>query len=327
MEYNEAVEAFERLFENKMSEDEARDFLVGLYERGESASEIAAAAKVMQSHSIKLEVDEETKEKLIDIVGTGGDKSNSFNISTTTSILVCSSGAYVAKHGNKGITSKSGSADVLAELGFNLNLSPEDSVKVLKECGFTFIFAINHHPAMKFIMPIRKSLNHRTIFNILGPLTNPAGAKNYLLGVFDKSFLDKIASALNLMDIKSAMVVSSNDSMDEISISDVTFAKFIQNGKISELEIDPQALGLKKADKSAIIGGDAKANAAILRGVLSGEIKDAKRDIVLLNAAAAFMVEGVCRDMKDGIERAKELIDSKKAIEKLNEIVEVSKKY
>jgi len=310
-----------------MSEDEARDFLVGLYERGESASEIAAAAKVMQSHSIKLEVDEETKEKLIDIVGTGGDKSNSFNISTTTSILVCSSGAYVAKHGNKGITSKSGSADVLAELGFNLNLSPEDSVKVLKECGFTFIFAINHHPAMKFIMPIRKSLNHRTIFNILGPLTNPAGAKNYLLGVFDKSFLDKIASALNLMDIKSAMVVSSNDSMDEISISDVTFAKFIQNGKISELEIDPQALGLKKADKSAIIGGDAKANAAILRGVLSGEIKDAKRDIVLLNAAAAFMVEGVCRDMKDGIERAKELIDSKKAIEKLNEIVEVSKKY
>ncbi|WP_457560112.1 anthranilate phosphoribosyltransferase, partial [Caminibacter sp.] len=168
-------EMFERLFENKLSEEEARNFLIELYEKGESAEDIKNAAEVMREHSIKLPVSEELREKLIDIVGTGGDKSNSFNISSTTALLISSLGSYVAKHGNRSITSKSGSADMLEALGINLNLTPENQVKMLEEVGFTFIFAINHHPAMKHIMPIRKSLNHRTIFNILGPLTNPAG--------------------------------------------------------------------------------------------------------------------------------------------------------
>jgi anthranilate phosphoribosyltransferase len=321
----EAKERFEKLFRNEMSEEEAKNFLVELYKKGESAAEIAAAAEVMREHSIKLPVSDELREKLIDIVGTGGDKSHSFNISSTTALLISSLGSVVAKHGNRSITSKSGSADMLEALGINLNLTPENQVKMLEEVGFTFIFAINHHPAMKHIMPIRKSLNHRTIFNILGPLTNPAGAKKYLLGVFSPEFIEPIASALTLMDVKSAMVVSSLDGMDEISIAAPTKALYYDGMRLRDMEIRPDAYGIvgKKED---LVGGDAEENAKITRGILSGEIKGPKRDAVLLNAAAALFVDGKVSGIDEGIELAKEAIDSKKAIKHLDKIIEVSQK-
>lgn len=321
----EAKEKFEKLFKNEMSEAEARDFLVSLYEKGETSAEIAAAAEVMREHSVKLPVSEELREKLIDIVGTGGDKSNSFNISSTTALLLSAAGSFVAKHGNRSITSKSGSADMLEALGINLNLSPENQVKMLEEVGFTFIFAINHHPAMKHIMPIRKSIPHRTIFNILGPLTNPAGAKKYLLGVFSPDFIEPIANALTLMDISKALVVSSLDGMDEISISAPTKALYYDGVRIRDMEIRPDSFGMvgKKED---LIGGDAKENAKITRGILSGEIKGSKRDAVLLNAAAALFVDGKANSIEEGIKIAAEVIDSGKAIAHLEKIVEISKK-
>jgi anthranilate phosphoribosyltransferase len=326
MDYNEAKERFEKLFKNEMSEEEAKKFLVELYKKGEEASEIAAAADVMRAHSIKLPVSEELRDKLIDIVGTGGDKSNSFNISSTTALLISSLGSYVAKHGNRSITSKSGSADMLEALGINLNLSPENQVKMLEEVGFTFIFAINHHPAMKHIMPIRRSLPHRTIFNILGPLTNPAGAKKYLLGVFSPDFVEKIAAALTLMDINSAMVVSSLDGMDEISIAAPTKAVYYNGIRLEDLIIKPESFGIR-GSKEDLIGGDAKENAKITRGILSGEIKGSKRNAVLLNSAAALFVDGKASSIEEGIKLASEAIDSGRAIKHLEKIIEVSNKF
>jgi len=316
---------FLRLFNNEMSKEEAREFLINLYKNGETPAQIAAAAEVMRQKSIKLPVSKELQEKLIDVVGTGGDKSNSFNISSTVALLISSIGSVVAKHGNRSITSKSGSADLLEALGINLNLTPESQVKMLEEVNFTFIFAINHHPAMKHIMPIRKSIPHRTIFNILGPLTNPAGAKKYLLGVFSPEFVEKIASALVLMDIKSAMVVSSLDGMDEISIEAPTKAIYYNSATLKDLMIRPEDYGLK-GKKENLVGGDAKENAKITRDILSGKLKDDKLKAVLLNAGVALFVDNKVNSIKEGIELAKEAIESKKAIKHLDKIIEVSNK-
>merc|ERR1711879_289288 len=255
--FNMAKLKFDDIFENRLPEEEVREYLIELYERGETAAEIAAAASAMRDHLIPLPVHYELKEKLIDNWGTGGDKSNSFNISTTVSILLAACGSYVAKHGNRSITSKSGSADMLEALGLNLNISIENSAKMLEDAGFCFMFAQNHHLAMKYIMPIRKSIPHRTIFNILGPLSNPASVSKQLIGVFDKSYINKIATALELLDTKKAIVVSSNDGMDEISISDISYATLLDNGKIEDFEINPQDYGLKLAPKEEIIGSDA----------------------------------------------------------------------
>ena len=307
-----------------MDKQEAKNLLIELYKRGESAEEIAAAAKVMREHSVKLNVSKDIKDKLIDVVGTGGDKSGSFNISSTVAILLASLGCYVAKHGNRAVTSNAGSADMLEALGINLNLSIKQQEKMLEETGFVFMFAINHHPAMKHIMPIRKSLPHRTIFNILGPLTNPAGVEKYLLGVFDKKYIEKISKALLLLGVKDSMVVSSHDGLDEISISDVTYYQKIENGEISSGVIDPIDFGFPLYPFEAIRGGDAKENAKITRGIFEGKIKAAMRDIVVLNAAAALSAAKIAKDIKEGIEMANEAIDSKKALKKLEEIIKVS---
>jgi len=311
------------MFRGEMDPEEAKAYLVALYERGESAEEIAAAVDVMRSHSIKLDMDESLREKLIDVVGTGGDKSGSFNISSTVALMLASMGSYVAKHGNRAITSNSGSADMLEALGINLNLTPKQQVKMLEETGFTFMFAINHHPAMKHIMPIRKLLSHRTIFNILGPLTNPAGSRKYLIGVFSADFLQRIVTALSLLDTKSAIAVSSKDGMDEISICDITYATKLEEGKTSDFIIDPEEYGFKRAPIEAIQGGNAQENAQITLKIFEGE-KGAKRDIVLLNAAMAFVVDGKARDMQEGIEMAKESIDSGLAKNHLKNIVKTS---
>ncbi len=322
--FNEAKEKFENIFNGTMPEDEAKNYLVELYQRGESAEEIAAAVEVMRSHSIKLDMNEDLRAKLIDVVGTGGDKSGSFNISSTVALLLASMDCYVAKHGNRAITSNSGSADMLETLGINLNLDPKKQVKLLEETGFTFMFAINHHPAMKYVMPIRKSLDHRTIFNILGPLTNPAGAQKYLIGVFSDTFLSRIISALQLLDTKSAVAVSSKDGMDEISICDVTYATMLKDQRTTDFIIDPQEYGFSLAPSSAILGGDAKYNAQITLDIFDTKEKGAKRDIVLLNSAMAFVVEGKARDMQEGIEMAKEAIDSHRAKKHLQTIIKTS---
>ncbi len=322
--FNKAKLKFDDIFENRLPEEEVREYLIELYERGETAAEIAAAASAMRDHLIPLQIPYELKTKLIDNCGTGGDKSNSFNISTTVSILLASCGCYVAKHGNRSITSNSGSADMLEALGINLSLTMPKLSTMLEETGFCFMFAINHHPAMKYIMPIRKSIPNRTIFNILGPLSNPATVSKQLIGVFDKSFIGKITEALNMLDTQKAMVVSSNDGMDEISISDITYANSLDNGKIEEFIIDPRDYGLQLAPKEAVVGGNAQENAVITRNILEGKENGAKLDIVLINAAAALIVDGKARDFKDGIEMAREAIVSGKAKDKLDELIKVS---
>ncbi|BCD60431.1 MULTISPECIES: anthranilate phosphoribosyltransferase [unclassified Nitratiruptor] len=316
---------FEKLFNNELSEQEARAFLIELYKKGERAEDIAEAAKIMREHSIKLPISKNLQEKLIDVVGTGGDKSGSFNVSSTVALLLPSLGSYVAKHGNRSITSKSGSADMLEALGIELDLTPEKQVEILQKCGFCFIFAKNHHPVMKHIMPIRKSIPHRTIFNILGPLTNPAGAKKYLLGVFDKEFVPKLAEALKELGAKKALVVSSEEGMDEISISGKTYVAELNNGHITYYEIAPEDYGLQRASFESILGGDAIENAEITRAILSGEESGPKRDMVLLNAGAALYVDGKASSIREGVEMAMEAIKSGKAQEKLNQIIQVSK--
>ena len=317
---------FEKLFNNEMPEQEARQFLIDLYEKGESGSDIAAAASVMREHSVKVPLSDELREKAIDVVGTGGDQSGSFNISTTVSLLLASLGCVVAKHGNRSITSNSGSADVLEALGINLNLSVENQVKMLEETGFCFIFAMNHHPAMKHIMPIRKSIPHRTIFNILGPLTNPAGARKYLLGVFDPAYIKRMAEALLELDTKRAYVVSSHDGMDELSLTGNSSFAYVEANRISEGEINPEAFGFKLAPKEAILGGNAAENAQITKDIFSGAERGAKRDIVVLNAAFALFVDGNVRDIEEAIAMAEEGLDSGKATAHLQRMAEISQK-
>ena len=319
-------EQFEKLFNNEMPTDEARKFLVALYEKGETGADIAAAASVMRKHSIKLDLTPELKSRAIDIVGTGGDKSGSFNISTTVSLLLASMGRVVAKHGNRSITSNSGSTDVLEALGINLDLSIANKIKMLEETGFCFFPATDHHPAMKHIMPIRKSIEHRTIFNLLGPLTNPASASKYLLGVFDPSFVKVMAEALLELDTKRAYVVSANDGMDELSISANSRFAYVESNRISEGEINPEILGFKLASKEEILGGDAKQNAQITRDIFAGTQKGAKRDIVLLNASFALFADGNVRDIDEALELAKDALDSGKALTHLKKISDISQK-
>lgn len=322
--FSKARLKFDDIFEGRLEHDIVRDYLISLYNRGETADEIAAAATAMREHMLPLNVEQSLQEQLLDNCGTGGDKSNSFNISTTVSVLLSACGCKIAKHGNRSITSNSGSADMLEELGVNLTLTLPKQLEMLKQTGFVFMFAINHHPAMKHIMPIRKSIDHRTIFNILGPLSNPASVHKQLIGVFDKSYVPKIAEALTQLNTKRAMVVSSEDGMDEISISDVTHCAFVERGSFSEFILDPREYGFDFYPKSDIEGGSAKENAQTTKHILDGTISGAKRDIVILNTAVALLVDNKVNSTEEGIEMAKEMIDNGTAIKKLEEIVEVS---
>ncbi|XPV70291.1 MAG: anthranilate phosphoribosyltransferase [Halarcobacter sp.] len=324
--FNMAKLKFDDIFENKLPEEEVREYLIELHNRGETAAEIAAAASAMRDHLIPLPVHYSLKEKIIDNCGTGGDHSNSFNISTTVSLVLSACGSYVAKHGNRSITSKSGSADMLEALGINLNLSFDNTAKMLEDAGFCFMFAQNHHPAMKYIMPIRKSIPHRTIFNILGPLSNPATVSKQLIGVFSESYINRMITALTLLDTQRAMVVSSKDGMDEISISDITYITTLENQRTNDFIVDPRDHGLKLYSKDEILGADAKDNAIITKEILSNEITGAKLDIVLINTAAALIVDEKARDFKDGIDMAREAIVSGKTKAKLKELIEISNK-
>lgn len=318
---------FEALFEHRLSDEQMREFLLSLpLNMDTSSSMIATAAQVMKEHAITLDVSPELRGKLMDVVGTGGDKSGSFNVSSSVSILLSACGAYVAKHGNRSITSKSGSADVLEYMGVKLDLSMAQTALLLEETGFAFLFAQYHHPAMKFIMPIRRSIPEKTVFNILGPLTNPVGLSKILLGVFDEIFVPKMAQAAQLGGMKSAIVVSSKEKMDEISISDITYAAQLQNDVIRYFEIDPQSYGIKKAPFEAILGGEAPQNAQIMLDIFNNRATDAQRDMVLMNAAYALIADGMARDVQDGLEIAREGLLSGKASQKLAQIIAVSSK-
>lgn len=327
MSYDEAKKAFTSLFLHEMNDEEMREFLLSLtLDANTSVETIAAAAAVMRSFAIPLPISEVLRQRVVDIVGTGGDKIGSFNISSTVAILCASCGSMVAKHGSRSVTSKSGSADMFEALGVRLDLEIDKSARLLEESGFTFMFAQNHHPAMKFIMPVRKTISEKTIFNILGPLTNPAGARKSLLGVFHKSFVPKMAEALKMNGATSTLVVSSEEGMDEISISALSYASQLKDGIVHEFVIDPQEYGIKRAPIEAIVGGDGRENAQILHNIFTSNATDAQRDIVMINTAAALMVDGLARDIQDGLEMASHAIKSGNAKAKLQQIIEISNK-
>lgn len=317
-------EMFEKLFAGEMEQNEGIEFLTALYQKGESIEQIQAAVEVMRSHALKLDLPMALHDRLIDNCGTGGDKSGSFNISTTVSIVLATLGCVVAKHGNRSITSNSGSADMLEALGVKLDLTLSQLSMMLQESGFAFLFAQQFHPAMKYIMPIRKAIPHRTIFNLLGPLCNPADVKKQFVGVFDPSFVPKAAQVLQRTGSKRAMVVCGRDGLDELTLSDTSFVTMVEGQKISSYELNPVDYGFRLVENGAIKGGNAQENAIITQQILSGEMMGAKRDIVLLNAAAALVVDGRVRDIKEGIELSKEAIDSGKAEMKLEQIIKVS---
>lgn len=296
-------------------------YLTALNMKGETIDEISASAAGMRKHAEQLPHDTD----LLEIVGTGGDEANTFNISTTSAFVVSAAGIPVAKHGNRSVSSKCGAADVLEAAGININISPEQSAAILKEIGICFMFAQKYHTAMKYVAPVRKELGYRTLFNILGPLTNPANATYQLLGVYDEALVEPLANVLVKLGIKKGMVVYGQDKLDEISLSSNTTCCEIQNGKLTSFVLNPEDYGFKKCSKEELVGGDPVENAAILKAILSGEEKGAKRDAVVLNSAACLhMIREI--PFEDAINEANDAIDSGKAFQQLQKFIELSNK-
>lgn len=318
----EAFDAMNIIMSDRATNAQSAAFLTALAIKGETADEVTAFVKVMREKAAKIKGFEDS----LDIVGTGGDLSNSFNISTTSSFVIAAAGVTVAKHGNRSASSKSGAADCLEALGVKIQSIPESAAKTLKKLGMTFLFAPSYHSAMRFVGPVRKQIGIRTVFNILGPLINPASPKFMIMGVFSKDIMETVAKVLINVGVERGMVVYGNDKIDEISISDSTSVVEINNGEIIKYEISPEQFGLKRADKSEVVGGEPEDNAKITLSVLSGEDKGARRDIVLLNAGCALYVTGKAKSITDGVKLAGELIDSGKALNKLNELIEFTNK-
>ena len=283
----------------------------------ETPEEITGFAKVMRAKAAI--VPEETE--AIDIVGTGGDLANSFNISTTSSFVIAAAGAKVAKHGNRSVSSKSGAADVLEALGAKIGLTSEESKECLDEVGAAFLFAQTHHGSMKYAGPVRAQLGVRSVFNILGPLANPAMTNYIVLGVYEKELVRPMADVMKNLGVKRAMIVYGDDGLDEISISSTTSVCEINGDEIKEYTIDPEKLGFTLAKKEDIVGGTADENAVITKDILTGKEQGAKRDIVLLNSGAALYTIGKAETIKDGVKLAAKMIDSGKANEKLEQFI------
>ena len=317
--YETAEAVMNEIMTGKATSVQMSAYLTALSLKGETTDEITASAYGMRSHCIRLlhNVD------ALEIVGTGGDNANTFNISTTAAIITAAAGVPVAKHGNRSASSKCGAADVLESLGVNINISPERSAELLHDIGICFLFAQNYHIAMKYVAPVRKELGIRTVFNILGPLTNPAGANMELMGVYDKDLVEPLAKVLMNLGVKNAMVVHGNDGLDEISMSAPTTLCEVKNGWIRTYEITPEQFGFKRCDKSELAGGTPAENAAILRSVLNGE-KGPKRDAAVLNAGAALYITGKYDSIGSAVDVAKNAIDSGKAAEKLDEFIDCS---
>jgi len=315
---SQAEEAFGYLFEGAATPAQIGGFLMALRARGESVSEYAAAAAVMRAHCIPVKA----PEGAMDIVGTGGDGKHTLNISTATAFVVAGAGVPVAKHGNRNLSSKSGTADVQGELGINVMVGPEVVERAIAEAGIGFMMAPMHHPAMKHVGPIRVELGSKTIFNILGPLTNPAGVKRQLTGAFAPDLIHPMAETLQQLGTEKAWLVHGSDGTDEITICGPTAVAALENGKIRSREIHPEDAGLPVHNFRDILGGTPQENAVALMALLEGE-QGAYRDAVLLNAAAALIVADKVETLKDGVELARESIDSgnaKKALETLARI-------
>ena len=294
-------------------------YLTALSLKGETTDEITASASGMRQHCVRLLHDIDA----LEIVGTGGDHSNTFNISTTAAIITAAAGVPVAKHGNRSASSQCGAADVLEALGVNINIPPEKSAELLKDIGICFLFAQNYHIAMKYVAPVRRELGIRTVFNILGPLTNPAGANMELMGVYDKELVEPLAKVLMNLGVRNAMVVHGNDGLDEISMSAPTTLCEVKNGWIRTYEITPEQFGFNRCEKSELVGGMPADNAAILRSVLNGE-NGAKRAAAVLNAAAAMYISGKYDSIENAVKVAEDIIDSGKAMNKLDEFIRCS---
>ncbi|MBS3067071.1 anthranilate phosphoribosyltransferase [Candidatus Micrarchaeota archaeon] len=307
----EAAFALEEIMQGKINNAQIAAFLTGLKIKGESIEEIAAFVKIMRKNAINFFP---KVKNLVDTAGTGGDGSKTFNISTCAAFVAAGAGANVAKHGNRAASSKSGSADVLEELGINSITEPTIAEKQLEGIGITFLFAPAFHHAMKFVAPVRKELGFKTVFNILGPLTNPAGAKRQLIGAYDKSLLKKLAEVLKLLGTEKTLLVSSD--IDEISICSETELYEITNGEIKNYNIIPEDFGFKRASLDAIRVEDKTKSAEVLLNVLKGR-DGAARDIVLLNSGAAIYASGIANNIQQGISLAEKSIDSGKALEKL----------
>lgn len=317
--YEMAMGAMDEIMGGKATPVQMSAFLTAMSMKGETIEEITACAAGMRKHCVRLLNDLE----LLEIVGTGGDRSNSFNISTTASILVSAAGVPVAKHGNRAASSKSGAADCLEALGVKISLPPERSREILEKINLCFLFAQNYHLSMKYVAPVRKELGIRTIFNILGPLTNPAGASMQLMGVYEEALVEPMAKVLMNLGVKKGMVVYGQDCLDEISLSAPTTIGEFRNGTYKKYVIAPEDYGFQRCRKEDLQGGTPEENAAITRTVLNGE-KGPKRNAVVLNAAAGLVIGQDGIDLREAIHEMEKIIDSGKAAEQLEKFIQLS---
>jgi anthranilate phosphoribosyltransferase len=319
LDYETAGAVMDEIMSGKASAVQMSAYLTALAVKGETIDEITASAASMRRHCVRVLHDMD----VLEIVGTGGDQSHSFNISTTSALVVSAAGIPVAKHGNRAASSQCGSADVLEALGVNIHLSPEQSKQLLEQIGLCFLFAQNYHITMKYVAPVRRELGIRTIFNILGPLVNPAGANLELLGVYDEELVEPLARVLAQLGVKRAMVVFGQDGLDELSLGAPTTVCELNNGVYQTYILTPDQFGLECCGKEKLVGGNAEENARITCAVLSGE-RGPARDAVLLNSAAALHIAQPEYDMMQAIEIAKSVIDSGQAKEKLDQFIALS---
>lgn len=318
--YAEAEAVMNEIMGGETSQVQTSAYLTALAMKGETIDEITASAAGMRAHCVKLlhEMD------VLEIVGTGGDGSNSFNISTTAAFVIAAGGVPVAKHGNRAASSKSGAADCLEALGMKITLTPEQSAELLEKLGFCFLFAQNYHIAMKYVAPVRKELGIRTVFNILGPLSNPAGANMELMGVYEQALVEPLAQVMSKLGVTRGMVVYGQDKLDEISMSAPTSVCEIRDNWFQSYEITPEQFGYARCDKSALVGGTPAENAEITKAILSGTDVGPRRQAVCMNAGAALYIGGKADTLEAGVKLAEQLIDSGAAQKKLNEVVAAS---
>ena len=318
--YEQAREVMEEMMTGTATQAQMGGFLTVLRMQGETIDEITAFATVMREKGIKIE----PKREVIDIVGTGGDEVGTFNISTTSAFVVAAGGVPVAKHGNRSVSSKSGAADVLERLGANLNLTPEQNEKVLNACDVCFLFAQKYHSSMKYAAPIRKELGVRTVFNILGPLSNPAAATMQLLGVYDKKLAKPLAQVLSNLGVTRGVAVCGEDGLDEITLTGETDVHEIRFGEITSYTITPEQFGLRRCALSELVGGTPEENAQIAKDILTGKEKGPKRDIVVMNAGMSLYLGKDGISLEQGIRMAQDILDSGKAYKKLQEFVKLT---
>lgn len=322
--YNEAYQVMSEIMSGQTTPTQNAAFLAALSTKSakaETIDEITGCAAAMRDAAVKFD---NNGMDLLEIVGTGGDNAHSFNISTTSAMVIAASGILVSKHGNRAASSLSGTADCLEALGVNISLEPDKCHEMLEKTNFCFFFAQKYHTSMKYVGGIRKELGIRTVFNILGPLTNPASPNHHLLGVYDPSLLVTVAQVLMKLGSKSGMVVYGKDKLDEISLSAPTMVCEYKDGWLKNYEVTPEQFGFERCTKDDLLGGTPAENAAITRGILSGEIQGHKRNTVLLNAGAAIYTGGKADTFENGVKLAAELIDSGKALETLEKVIEVS---